>query len=70
MTNEILNHKIEYRDQLNLDPAITFGTEIEFAKLDLKKLKKYMDAAEINWDLKRDRSISLAFLIWTLGCEI
>ena len=70
MLNEILNHKIEYRDSLNLDPAITFGTEIEFAKLKLSKIDNVLKKENLKWDLKKDNSVTQLFFHWSLGGEI
>ncbi len=63
--NELLhfidNYYIEYRDLLNIDPNLTFGIEIEYERLLMMKVKKFLCSEYLNWRSKGDRSLKNHF---------
>lgn len=55
---QIEKSDLEYRDTLNLPSYVTFGTEIEYEKIDQHIVNRFIDENYINWDSKHDSSLN------------
>ena len=51
------NYLLEYRDSLNLDKDMTFGVEIEYENLLLKRVSKFIDNRYCDWSSRFDGSL-------------
>ena len=57
LIKKVRSEKIKFSDKLSLDDKISFGLEIECERVNISKLKKFLEQNNFNWILSEDKSL-------------
>ena len=57
LIKKVRSEKIKFSDKLSLDDKISFGLEIECERVNINKLKKFLEQNNFNWILSEDKSL-------------